>query len=350
MVQRRDFIKSLSVGSLMVGTPAMFSSCTQRTKTANTNDHRVEKVIQAMLTMQRASWEHGVAMQAVWEWGDIDLAYLMARESVLRQADDGRLSVLYTDNGVTDPAASGEVVYQMGKKTGDEEFIKANEKMLDYLLNKAPRTPDGILHHTLNSPEIWVDSFYMAPPYLCVSGHPEEAVKQVEGFRKYLWNDKHQLYSHRWHCSEERFINKKFWGVGNGWVIAALARMIDTLPDSMSDERLRMIQYATETINGCLQHLRSDGLFHDIVDDTNTFVETNLSQMVAYGIFRGIKSGWLPGQYFEKALLMRTAAHSKVDDHGFVQGVCGAPWFNSQGRATEGQAFFILMEAAYNNL
>lgn len=350
MVQRRDFIKSLSAGSILVTTPAILSSCNHQPKTTEMNDLRVEKVIKAMLSMQRASWEQGVAMQAVWEWGDHDLAYLLAKESVLRQAADGRLSVLYTDNGVTDPAASGEVVYQMAKKTGEEEFLKAHHNMIDYLLIKAPRTPDGILHHTINSPEIWVDSFYMAPPYLCVSGYPSEAVKQVEGFRKFLWNDEHQLYSHRWHCSEERFINEKFWGVGNGWVIAALTRMIDTLPDSMNDERLKMIQYATETISGCLKHLRNDGLFHDIVDDTNTFVETNLSQMVAYGIFRGIKSGWLPEPYLEEALLMRNAAHAKVDQYGFVQDVCGAPWFNSPGRATEGQAFFILMETAFNNL
>ncbi|MBN2805687.1 MAG: hypothetical protein JXR22_03435, partial [Prolixibacteraceae bacterium] len=49
----------------------------------------------------------------------------------------------------------------------------------------------------------------------------------------------------------------------------------------------------------------------------------------------------------ETANLMRYAAHSKVDEHGFVEGVCGAPWFDQPGRATEGQAFFLLMEAAY---
>jgi len=42
--------------------------------------------------------------------------------------------------------------------------------------------------------------------------------------------------------------------------------------------------------------------------------------------------------------------HAKTDHLGFVQGVCGAPHFNSPGRATEGQAFFLLMEAAYRDL
>ena len=41
------------------------------------------------------------------------------------------------------------------------------------------------------------------------------------------------------------------------------------------------------------------------------------------------------------------AAHAKVDAYGLVQGVCGAPRFDHSGRAPEGQAFFLLMEAAY---
>jgi len=46
---------------------------------------------------------------------------------------------------------------------------------------------------------------------------------------------------------------------------------------------------------------------------------------------------------------MRQAAHAKVDKHGYVQDVAGAPTFQKPGRATEGQAFFLLMEAAYRD-
>jgi hypothetical protein len=36
-----------------------------------------------------------------------------------------------------------------------------------------------------------------------------------------------------------------------------------------------------------------------------------------------------------------------VDTYGLVQGVCGAPTFDKPGVAPEGQAFFLMMEAAY---
>ena len=47
---------------------------------------------------------------------------------------------------------------------------------------------------------------------------------------------------------------------------------------------------------------------------------------------------------------MRLAVYSKVDELGLVQGVCGSPEFDHPGTATEGQAFFIMMEVAYNEL
>lgn len=347
MRNRREFIQSLSGATLLLLHLPMLKGCKRK---SNPPDAMVTKVLKAMLCMQRATWEQGVAAQALLEYGESNLAYLMAKEAALRQAADGRLGVLYTDNGVTDPAASGEAVYHMAKLTNDDDLVQAHKSMLDYLLYKAPRTPEGVLHHTLNSPEVWVDSMYMAPPYLSVAGYHKEAIRQVEGIRGFLWNSESKLYSHRWHVSEKRFINQNFWGVGNGWVVAALARIIDTLPPSMEKERSRMVTYATETIDGCIKHLRSDGLFHNTINDTSSFVETNLSQMVAYSIYRGINSGWLSSNYLDYAHRMRGAAHAKVDQHGFVQDVCGAPWFNSPGRATEGQAFFILMEAAFRKI
>ena len=72
--------------------------------------------------------------------------------------------------------------------------------------------------------------------------------------------------------------------------------------------------------------------------------------MFAYTIFRGVNEGWLNNTYLPHAEKMRKAAHKMVDKYGLVHGVCGAPDFNKPGTATEGQAFFLLMEAAYRDL
>jgi unsaturated rhamnogalacturonyl hydrolase len=348
-MNRRNFLyRSSGIISLLPVVSTISAQNSVQNGNKNTN-LLIEKVKLAMLSMQRASWEHGIAMQAILELKDYDLLYLMAQEAVLRQLPDGRLSVVYSDNGVTDPGASGEPVLKSAIKFDDQEQKLAANRMLDYFLNKAPKSDKGIIYHTLNAPEFWIDSMYMSPPFLSVSGQFDEALKQIIGMRNVLWNSDHKLFSHRWHNEKNEFINKNFWGVGNGWAAAGMARVIATLPESMNDSKKILIQYVKEVIDGCLVYIRPDGLFHNNVDQPETFVETNLSQMLAYTIFRGVKANWLDKGYLKHAHAMRNAAIVKVDKYGFVQGVCGAPFFNSSGRATEGQAFFLLMEAAYND-
>ena len=307
----------------------------------------LEKVTRAMLSMQRASWEQGVAAQSFLEYGADDQVYLMAKEAVLRQTEEGRLSVLYTDNGITDPAASGEAVLYAAQKWGDKDLQSGAEAMLRYLMEKAPRTKEGVLSHTLNEKQIWIDSMYMAPPFLAVAGQPEEAVHQIRGIDQVLYHPEKKLYAHIWNAEKGEFINPAFWGVGNGWALAGMVRVYNALPESMKRDREWLIQRIQTVLDSCLSHIRSDYLFHNIIDDLTTFTETNLSQMIAYTIFRGISGKWLDSHYLDVAVRIREAVFQKVDVHGFVQDVCGAPFFNAPGRATEGQAFFILMEAAY---
>ncbi len=166
---------------------------------------------------------------------------------------------------------------------------------------------------------------YMAPPFLAVAGHPSEAVKQIEGFREVLWLPEKQLFAHIWDDGEQAFVRKACWGVGNGWAAAGMTRVIRTLPATMANEKQRLVNYVKAVLDGCLAHQRVDGLFHDVVDDSSTFVETNLAQMLAYTIYRGVAGEWLGATYLEAADCMRQAAHNKVDAYGLVQDVCGAP-------------------------
>jgi hypothetical protein len=87
-----------------------------------------------------------------------------------------------------------------------------------------------------------------------------------------------------------------------------------------------------------------------VIDDNSTFVETNLSQMLSFAIYTGIKTGWLDNSYRQKADFMRQAARSKVDDYGIVQGACGSPSFDKSGTSTEAQSFFLMMESAFHSL
>jgi len=314
------------------------------------NEALIRRVAQALLAMQRHAWEQGTSAQAFLELGETDLVVAMARDAVVRQLPDGRLAMIGAPECSTDPAVNGEPVLYAARVTGDPTLRAAAESQLDWLLHRAPRSPQGVLYHHIHTHQVWVDSCYMAPPFLAVAGYHREALDQVEGFRRVLWDPQRRLFHHIWDDDTQSYFHAPYWGVGNGWAAAGMTRVLAALPAEMTDDRARLMTYLREVIEGCLAHLRPDGLFHDFVDDPSTFVETNLAQMLCYAIYRAVAAGWLEARYLEPAHRMRSAARAKVDRWGFVQDVCGSPHFDRPGVAPEGQAFFLLMEAAARSL
>ncbi len=206
---------------------------------------RWDRVRRAMLSIQRASWEQGVAAQAALEEGDGELTILLAREAVLRQGSDGRLSQLGPDPGVTDAGAAGEAVIFAALATGDRQLMDGAERMLGFFLRRAPRSADGVLFHQLPAPdgELWSDSFYMAPPFLALAGQAEDALRQIRGLRRRLWLPGKRLLAHRWNESQGRFVREAPWGVGNGWAAAGMVRTLQHLPPVMTREREELAGY-----------------------------------------------------------------------------------------------------------
>jgi unsaturated rhamnogalacturonyl hydrolase len=129
------------------------------------------KVFAAMLTMQRASWEQGVAAQAMLEYQvfvtrypeqdilpklQVDpMVYLygMAHEACLRVSDDGRLATRINgddygsgDGSALDPACIGETCLFILDKIHDsdrgtaESMRNVLDEMMNYLVKRgAPK-------------------------------------------------------------------------------------------------------------------------------------------------------------------------------------------------------------------
>jgi unsaturated rhamnogalacturonyl hydrolase len=306
---------------------------------------RIKKAAAAGLAMQRRDWEQGILAHAFLEAGDDENVILLTKAAIVQRVPDGRLAVV-VEGGPTDPAMGGEAYWHTGQVTGDAEIQEAARGLLEWILHKAPRAADGTLYHVFKEPQVWSDGFNGAPPFLAATGHYDEALRQIDSFRKRLWDPKKKLLAHIWDEGEKADNRKEYWGGGNGWAAAGLARVIRALPAEREADRQRLSAFLTELFDGCLSYQRADGLFHDVVDRPDTFVEANLAQMLAFAIYTGILGGWLPARYRAAADRMRNAARAKMDSFGYVQSVCGAPNFDRQGTSTEAQAFAIMMEAA----
>jgi rhamnogalacturonyl hydrolase YesR len=341
-MHRRHFLLATASAG---GSRAIAQTARASAAAASETERRIQKATAAALAMQRRDWEQGILSQAALEADNRDAVILLTKAAIVQRTPDGRLGVVVSGSS-TDPAMGGEAYARAAEWTGDAQIREAVQGLLEWIRVKAPRNSGGVLYHTLRTPEMWSDGFNCAPPFLAAMGYYDEALAQIEGYRKRLWNADKKLLAHIWDDGAQQFRDKAFWGVGNGWAAAGLARVIRRLPRERQDDRARLAAFVKDIVDGCLAFQRSDGLFHNVVDQPGTFVETNLAQALAYATYEGVSGGWLPKNYLAQADRLRAAAREKMDSFGYVQGVCGAPNFDRPGTATEGQAFCIMMEAA----
>jgi rhamnogalacturonyl hydrolase YesR len=306
------------------------------------DDPLAARVERAALAMQRLSWEQGILGQAYLEAGDHEMLAITMRAALVHVAKDGRVADV--GGSPLDSLMCGEPLWRAAEITGDPRLRAAADGLLAYVLERAPRAADGTLFHY--DACMMSDSAHTAAPFLAAVGRPDAARAQIEGYRRRLWDADARLYRAIWDEKKQAFARRDFWGVGNGWVACALTRLIRALPAERRADRAELVAHLQDLLAGCLAHQREDGLFHDVVDDPQSFVETNLAQMLAFSIHEGVRGGWLGDDLLPAAERMRAAARGKVDADGFVQGVAGAPDFRHAGIAPEGQAFFLMMETA----
>ena len=306
----------------------------------------LSKAKHAALCMQRHNWEQGVLAQAFLEAGDVQTAILLAVEGANRQSSEGRCCHIADSTACTDPCAVGEALIFACEQTGDPFLIAAKERLLRWALTLAPRNAQGIIYHFSDSTEFWVDSLYMLPPFLARAGYYDEAISQIDGWWNALFLPEKGLLAHRWDDKTKQFVRRDVWGVGNGWAAAGMARVRALLPQEYAAQKAVLEQRVRLLLTSALRYQRADGMFHDVLDDPSSFVEINCGQMFAYTIYRGVCEGWLDRSLLNAADRIRQAAHACVDDYGLVRRVCGMPHFDRPFVAPEGQAFFILMEAA----
>ena len=102
---------------------------------------------QALLAMQRMSWEQGVAAQAFFEYGRPDIGMLMVREALRRSDGKGLLGITNPAMDSVDCGANGLPLYYAYQYTGDRAYWAALQRLADWLEFSAPRGASGQLYH-----------------------------------------------------------------------------------------------------------------------------------------------------------------------------------------------------------
>ena len=118
---------------------------------------------------------------------------------------------------------------------------------------------------------------------------------------------------------------------GNGWVIFSLSELLQVLPLDHPD-REELTAFFRRLCAGYLALQDESGLWHQVLDMPETYLESSGSAMFLCAFCRGVRCGWLdPG--LERACresarrAWRGLAEEAVDRRGDLYGVCqGSGW------------------------
>lgn len=211
----------------------------------------------------------------------------------------------------------------------------------DYIYNHQARLEDGtffrkeMMHHFHNQ-TMWADDLYMSVPFLVryykFTGdqkYIDDAANQFFGFKKRLFMPEENIMSHVYDFKYDTKTNVP-WGRGNGWVVFSMTELLEELPED-HPRRDDLIEFLNTLCEGYLKLQDEQGMWHQVLNDWESYPETSCTSMFIYAFSRGIRFGWLrdPAKYV-KSIYKAWEAISKtsVDTDGNVYGVCRGSEFS----------------------
>jgi rhamnogalacturonyl hydrolase YesR len=148
----------------------------------------------------------------------------------------------------------------------------------------------------------------------------DDAAKQVINFHKHLFDDNMGLMHHCWYSD----LNRKgiaLWGRANGWAILAQVYLLDYLPKN-HPQRDTLLTLFRKHLLGVARYQGSEGLWHQLLDKTDSYLETSCSSMFTYSIARAVNKGYLDQRYKSIAERGWEGIQTRVRPDGQIEGVC----------------------------
>ena len=205
------------------------------------------------------------------------------------------------------------------------------DRFADYVRTKQFRLEDGLLARKSPFPKsIWLDDAYMSVPLLAqyakLTGDRkcfDDAARQIRGFHEHLFVPQVGLFTHAGNAdvgSDEH--PHYFWGRANGWYMVATVELLDLLPDDHAD-RADLIKILRAHAKGVATRQSGKGLWHQMLDRPDSYLETSCSAMFAYSMAKAVNRGWLDAStYGPVAIAGWNGVTTRIGDDGRIDGIC----------------------------
>lgn len=245
-------------------------------------------------------WTHGVGLYGIYKLYQFtkDEKHLDYIEAWLKD----RMEIGLPEKNVNTvaPLLVMACVYEHRPRTEYEEVMR---EWAEWIMHDMKRTDEGGIQHSHaeleNNQEIWDDTLLMTVLFLTKAGsvfhrqdYTEEAIYQFLIHVKYLTNTKTGLWYHGWTFEDRNNFANALWGRGNCWVTIFIPEFLEMteLPSSIKRYAIGALRGQAKALK---QYQSGSGMWHTLIDDDSSYLESSCTAGFCYGILKGIRKGYL---------------------------------------------------------
>lgn len=233
----------------------------------------------------------------------------------------------------------GDLYCGLYSRYHDPNMIKELRVTADELI--ARKTNESLEFKNMNVFRVWswCDAMFMGPPSLAQLAKVTHEKKYLNLMDSLWWKSYNYLYDKAEHLyyRDSRFFNqrekngtKMFWGRGNGWVLAGLARVLEAMPKNYPTRKRYEVLYKQMAAR-IISLQQADGMWRASLLDPDTYPskETSGTGLYCYGLAWGLNNGLLDKATYKPKIEKAWAAlYSCVHPDGklgFVQKIAEQP-------------------------
>ena len=274
-------------------------------------------------------WTQGVGLFGYWK------LFTFTREqkylNTLRQYYDRQLEIGLPHMNVNTVTPLLALSY-LAEYTGEEKYVKVCEQEAEWIMKSFPRTKEnGFQHMTSDSEndgELWDDTLFMTVLFLANMGrilkrrdYLEEAEYQFMVHTKYLADKDTGLWYHGWTFKEKHNFAQALWGRGNCWITAAIPLFLQIDEDCPASVSEFLKQTLNRQIESLEKYQDESGMWHTLVDDATSYVETSATCGFAFGILQAVQMGIVDEKYLRMAQKALRPVMNHIQPDGVVEQV-----------------------------
>ena len=277
---------------------------------------------------QHWEWTQGVGLYGLWK--------LFARTKQQKYLDiltkffDAQLEIGFPALNVNTAAPFLTMSY-VAEYLGDERYLAPCRESAAWIMERFPRTKEGGFQHmtsdTLNDQELWDDTLFMSVLFLANMGRIEgkreyidEAQRQFLLHAKYLADPETGLWYHGWTFNGNHNFAEAFWGRGNCWVTIAIPEFLQMVRCD-ADVREALTRVLLCQIKSLVKYQSQSGMWHTLIDDPTSYVESSATCGFGYGILKAVHTGLIDPSYADAAWKALQPMLGYIADDGVVHQV-----------------------------